>query len=275
MAPVMMFTPRRRWVIGAATLGAAVVVAWAVFHPPFRPDPGVVDPRVREALARVGFEATRGIRSVRMETVEDAVAWTIEQSIVAVDPLMTEKRSERRTHGGFGQASGLYVGPFTVVRFARPWPPLVGDLLPYHFWSSLQMTDFAIDEVRGFPATPGGKLLARVSYSERFADGELAREQRYRLDCDVAKVIEAKEIDARLTGTAARIDCSELLESGSGARRIGLQRPSMGRVRYSYWYVVDKRWSLAIEGGWTVRLGDEEADIAWRSRLLSFEAGKE
>src|SRR5688572_5626793 len=169
---------RRAWILVAAIAGSALV-GWGVFHPEFRPDPALISPEVRKELAKTGFEQTRGIKAARFENVgvmqgENETA-TSDQKIIPIDALVTEKRSLRQAPRETEQTSGLYAGPLAVVSFNRTRFPIIGDLLPYMNWSSTRMTGFVVEQAEGFPRTKGGKLRAKVTYEERYADGKLAQ----------------------------------------------------------------------------------------------------
>ncbi len=254
-----------RWVYVIAAFALALA-GWAFLHPDFRPDPKLVEASVRGELAKTGFKATQGVTSARFESAEsqggESRSLVFRQNIVPVDALLTEKRSKRyakeNTLGVLDEASGLYVGPIAVVRFARVWPPLVGEVLPYHFWSLSRMSEFVVEEHANFPHAPGGRMVARVTYEMRYADGKSAPPDRGRLRCDVRDVVAAGSVDARLSGLAARIDCKEVFEVN-------------GDAAYSHWYILDRGWSIPIEGEHTVRIGDYAEARHWRSKLTSFE----
>lgn len=248
---------------------AAVVLAlagWAFFHPDLRPDPQLVDASVRAELARTGFKATHGVSFASFESHESQGGQSrdvaLRQVIVPVDALLTEKRSRRyvreNTLGVLDEASGLYVGPIAVVRFARVWPALIGELLPYHFWTRARLSEFVIEEKHDFPHAPGGRIVAKLAYEMHHGDGKPAPPDRGRLRCEVRDVVAADSVDARLSGLAARIDCEEVSEVD-------------GDAAYSHWYILDRGWSIALEGEHTFRVGDYSQARRWRSKLMSFE----
>jgi len=269
--------PRRpKWPLVAAGIAATALLGWGIFHPDFRPDPRLVSASVHKELAKTGFKATQGVASAAFETTETVEGqpdhWTARQKIVGIDAVLTEKRTRRETKGTTQQASGLYAGPLTVVRFRRVWPPLIGELLPYQFWTLSRMTEFAVDEARDFPHAPGGRLLARATYEDRYENGELAVTDRWRLRCDVTLVVAAASVDARLTGRASRLECTEVPDPGG--RQIAkpdTQPYVLEDVRYSHWYILDRGWSIPIEGVYTGRVGDVSGAARWRSKLISFE----
>lgn len=271
------FSLRRSWPIAVAALAGLLLIGWGFFHPEFRPDANTVAPSIRQGLARTGFTQTQGVSIARMETVESvggsSVNWTSEQKITPVDGLLTQKQTRRRTRGMSEEYIGLYVGPLIVIRFYRARPPLIADLLPYQFWTSLRMSELTVEEADGFPNTKGGKMRARVTYEERFEDGELAQTERRRLQCDVADIVDAASINSRLSGTAARIDCREELEADG--RQVGVkntQTYSVGNISYSHWYVSNRGWSIPIEGQRNFRLGDSDELFKSSSKLISLES---
>jgi hypothetical protein len=263
----------RAWIV-VASIAVAALIGWGVFHPEFRPDPALISPEVRKELAKTGFEQTRGIKSARFENArgEDETVVS-EQQIFPIDGLVTEKRSLRRAPGETEQTSGLYVGPLAVVSFNRTKHPIVGDLLPYQNWASTHMTRFVVEQAEGFPRTKGGKLLAKVTYEDRHADGTLAQTENRRLRCEVTNVVDAATVVPKLTGQAARIACEEVLESEG--RKPGPAKPqalSLGRNFYMHWYILDHHWSIASEGTLAFQ-GDHRVSIRnWSSKLISFEA---
>lgn len=268
---------RRPWTIAAAAVVASLLIGWGYLHPDFRPDVNTVTPSIREGLSKTGFRQTQGVSAARLETVElgggSSENWTSEQKIIPIDGLITEKRTRQRAKGVTLEFSGLYVGPFAVVRFYRTWPPLIGELLPYQFWSSSRMSAFVVQEVDGFPNTKGGKMRARVMYEDHYPSGELQHTESRRLQCDVAELVDAASISSRLSGIAARIDCRAELEPDG--RRVGasnLQNYSVGTVSYSHWYIFERGWAIPIEGQRVVRLGDTDETIKWSSKLISFES---
>lgn len=233
---------------------------------------------MRAELAKTGFTSARGVSAAEFESL-DSIDGVEEkgvnrQKIAAIDAVLTEKRGRRIMKRYTEQASGLYAGPIAVLRFNRDWPPLIGDLLPYALWTSTRITELAVEERHEFPHASGGRLLARVTYEDRYADGELVQTERVRLRCDVEKLADAASIHASLGGKAALIRCQE--EREPGGRSTGPKHPdtySYEKVRYSHWYVLDSGWSIPLEGEWTLRVNEAAHARKWRSKLLSFEAG--
>src|SRR5262249_14401577 len=83
-----------------AVVGIGLILAgWALFHPAFRPDKSTIAPATREALARTGFASTKDVRAAHFESVYSTEGssdkGTTNQVIVAIDELLTEKRSRR------------------------------------------------------------------------------------------------------------------------------------------------------------------------------------
>lgn len=269
---------RRRWLLWAIAVApaAAAAVGWGAFHPDFRPDARLVSPALRQELGKTGFRATQGVVSARFESVElldgSSEDASSRQKIVAIDGLITEKRSRRYTKGLTREFSGLYVGPIAVVLYERVWPPLVGDLLPYHFWRSTRMSAIVVEQAVNFPHAMGGKLLAKITYENHHGDGEPARSEHVRLRCDVKSVVDAASVNARLSGVAARIDCMELLEADPGAVSSNSRDSAVpDYTKYSHWYIVDRSWSLSIEGEKGFRIGDTALVLTWHSKLVAFE----
>ena len=265
----------RRWSTAIAALAAVSALGWALFHPEFRPDPQIVSAAVRAELAKTGFKSTQRVAAAEFHTYDSVDGMGEEgvsrQKIVPVDAVLTEKRTLRQWKRGKDQASGLYAGPLTALRFNRDWPPLIGDLIPYALWSSTLMTDFALDEQRDFPHAIGGRLVARATYEDRYADGELVQTERVRLRCEVEQIVEAASLHAGLDGKAALIRCRETMES----RQAGSKHPgtySSEHIEYAHWYVLERGWSIAAEGESGFRVNDAPHVRKWRSKLLSFEA---
>jgi hypothetical protein len=270
----------RAWTIAAAAVLAVLLMAWGLFHPEFRPDLNTVNPSIREELAKTGFRQTAGVSAARLEDSEFgerySQSWTAEQKIVPIDGLITEKRTRRRGKGVTEEYSGFYVGPFPVIRFYRVRPPLVGDLLPYQFWSSRRMSQFKVDEIDAFPNTKGGKMRARVTYEAHYPGGEFEETESRRLQCDVTDIVEATSINPRLSGTAARIDCRSELETDG--RRLGVNHPQtqlVGSSTFSYWYIQNRGWAIPLEGQSAVRVDGSDEIFKWTAKLVSFEASGE
>ena len=165
-------------------------------------------------------------------------------------------------------ARALAARPVPVVRAGRkdPATPAYDQEIAAHHE--------AVEERHEFPHASGGSLLARVTYEDRYADGELVQTERVRLRCDVEKLADAASIHASLGGKAALIHCQE--EREPGGRSTGPKHPdtySYEKVRYSHWYVLDSGWSIPLEGEWTLRVNEVAHARKWRSKLLSFEAG--
>lgn len=266
----------RRWAIGGGIALALALLAWGSLHPDFRPDAQAISPSLRKELERTGFRSTQGISAARFEIVESLEGerddWDSRQRIAPVDSLFTEKLTLRRAKGLSQEASGLYVGPLAVVRFRRNRPPFLADLLPYHFWTSERISDFTVEENDRFPGAKGGKMLARITYEEHFADGKLAVKERRRLHCEVAEVVAAASVDPRLSGSAARVECRETLEPDG--RLVGpgnTQTVFIGDIRYAHWYIQDRGWSIAAEGEETGHMESHAAVRRWKSRLMSFD----
>jgi hypothetical protein len=264
----------KRWWTACAVFIGLVLAGWALFHPEFRPDPQTVSAAVRAELAKTGFKSTQGVSAAEFVTHESVDGMGEEgrsrQLIVPVDAVLTEKRTRRQWKGAQEQVSGLYAGPLTALRFDRGWPPLIGDLIPYALWSSTRLTEFAIEERHEFPHASGGRLVARATYEERYADGELIQTERVRLRCEVEKLADAASVHAGLAGKAALLRCKGTRESMQpGPKHPGTY--AYDDVQYAHWYVLERGWSIALEGGSSFRLNDAPHVRKWRSKLLSFE----
>lgn len=269
---------RKRWPVWQIAAGTVALglVAWGLFHPDFRPDPQLVGPSIREELAKTGFKATQGAIAAEFQNVESEEGVSenavTRQKIAPIDALVTEKRGRRYWKAATEENSGLYVGPITVVRMHRIWPPIVGNLLPYSFWASSRMSDFRVEEHHDFPHARGGRLVAKVTYEDRNADGQHLQTERRRLRCDVKDVVDAVSIHAGLSGSAALIECSESLD-GDG-RRVGAGNPEtlvVGHVRFAHWYVIDRGWSIPLEGEYGMRVAGAETVRKWKAKLISFD----
>lgn len=256
-----------------AIVGISIaVVAWGHFRPDFRPDGRQISSSVREELAKAGFAATRGVTSASFETVESSDGysdkWLAQQRVSAYDGLITEKWTDRTTNGQRQQSAGLYVGPFAVLRYTRQWLPIAGTLLPNHLWQPSLMTGFSIERLENFPSRAGGSLIAKVTYEERFATGELAKTESTRLQCGVGKIDKAATFHRQLPGLAARIDCIETTENSvSQENGSGTALPSPSKLSYSHWYVFDHGWSIPFDGEREFQFGS----VKWTSSLTAFE----
>jgi hypothetical protein len=255
---------------------ALVLVGWGVLHPEFRPDANLVSAMMLEEFSKTGFKQTRGISAARFENSQSIDGLTetgiSEQRIVPLNELLTEKRTTRRTTGLPEETTGLYVGPLSVVRFHRTKPPVIGDLLPFHLWTSSRMTKFVVEEVDRFPGTKGGKLRAKVTYEDRYADGQLLQTESRLLQCAVTNLVDAATILPGLSGSAARVECQEELEADG--RKVGPTNPqtwSQGRVSYTHWYIMDNQWSIPSEGEMAIRLHGSDTIRRWTTKVISFE----
>lgn len=266
-------TQRRNAVIGGIV---ATLVAWGLFRPDFRPDGQLISDQVREELVKAGFKSTNGVTSISFETIESGDGytqkWIAQQRIAAHGDLFTEKWTDRSTNGLRQQMTGLYVGPFAVLRYSRQWLPIAGSLLPNHFWQASLMTDLSIDKIENFPDRTGGSFTAKVSYEERFATGEVAKTESSRLQCRVGKIDKAATINPHLPGLAARIDCTETTENSS-SQGVGANAapPSPTKLSYSHWYIFDHGWSIPFEGEREFQFGGLNSRTKWISSLIAFE----
>lgn len=255
---------------------SVAVVAWGLFRPDFRPDGRLISNSVHEELAKAGFVATRGVTSASFEIVESSDGysdkWSTQQRVSAYDGVITEKWTDRTTNGQRQQATGLYVGPFPVLRYSRQWIPIAGSLLPNHHWQSSLMTGFSIERIENFPIRPGGILTAKADYEERFATGELAKTESTRLQCRVRAIARADIVNPRFPGLAARIDCTETTENSSSHRvGGGVGLPSPTKLSYSHWYIFDHGWSIPVEGDREFQFEDIRSQVKWTSTLTAFE----
>ena len=269
--------PTRRWTLWLFALASVIVslLAWGFLHPELTLDNKLVSPTVREQLSKAGFKATQRLVTARFETVESQdghrVTWESHQTIAPVDALFSEKRSRRRIDALSQQFAGLYVGPFAVVRYTRNWPPLIGDLLPYHFWESSRMSDFTIEEKTDFPDKVGGRISASVAYDDRYADGQIGATERRRLLCQITDRVDATSINPGLPGPAVRVDCKDLPQLHNAGITTSDRPQTTGKIVYSHWYLLDFGWSIAVEGEYPVRAGQAESQRKWSSKLISFE----
>lgn len=269
-----------RWAIPAAT-AAAALLAWGLFRPDFRPDAQTLSPTVREGLARTGFQSTQEIVSAKFKTVEEddwgSTDWDSRHEIAPFDSLISQKWIQRDTKGLTQEVSGLYAGPIAVMRFTRNPPPIFGALLPNHFWMSSRLSAFSVEEKIDFPHTVGGRLLAKFAYEEHFAEGALNQTERGSLRCDVAKIVNAESINSRLSGMAARLDCKESLEIFQGSPGVGtnaIRSSRSGHLTYSHWYMLNRGWSIPIEGQYTVSYGEITSPRKWTAKLLAFNVSR-
>jgi hypothetical protein len=252
------------WTIAGA--GVLALAAWALFHPDYHPDPQVIAPAVRAELAKTGFKATQGVRAARYAQVAVLAGQRQEsdmrQEMTPVDALLTERRTRRYAKGNrIGvqeEYASLTVGPLVVARYWRSLPLAIGDFLPYHFWSMSRMSELTVEENAGFPHTAGARLAARIAYDFRHADGVVEPPEHGRLACEVEAVVEARVLADPLPGLAARVHCKEVLER-------------TGTSEFTHWYVIDRGWSVPLEGYVPVAFGNEKLVRNWTSRLLSYE----
>jgi len=267
---------RRRWLAYAGGTGALALLAWGMFHPELRPDVKLTDTAVLAELARTGFASTRNVSLVRYKThdVTDGQPGELigQQSLRAVDPVLTEKRTRRTERSYVEESVGLFAGPFMVLRLTRNRPPLVGGLLPYQFWNTSRMTEFRIDQIRQFPHAVGGTLRARVTYEDKFPDGKLSQTERIILNCEIGAITEATSIDPALSGTAARVDCRETLApEGRIIGEANRQPRYYEKIAFSHWYIHDLGWSFPIQGEQSIRINDETIARTWKTTLISFQ----
>ncbi len=273
---LQQWSSQRRWLTGIAAIVLVGLFAWGTLHPDHRPDASWISSATREDLGKTGFTAIQGIHSAAFEIVESSnghsTTWNTRQRLLARDPLLTERWVDRRTNGFRQQVSGLYIGPLAVVRHRRQWLPIFGDLLPYHFWQSSHMTSFSIEKLENFPSRTGGVLIARISYEDRHATGEIARTEWIRLRCDVRDVIQASSIAPGLTGTAAKLACTEVVEEIMAlARKDQTRSSAQTSDSYTHWYVLDRSWSIPIEGEYTIEIPGLRSLSMWKARLVAFD----
>ena len=116
-------------------------------------------------------------------------------------------------------------------------------------------------------------MLARVTFEDRYAGGELALRETLQLRCAVLNVVAASSVAPRLPGVAARIECEEAPEPGG--REAFAKDPRaivLERSRYSHLYVVDLGWSIAVEGERTFKIDGTPMKETWKNVLESFES---
>jgi hypothetical protein len=265
----------RRWIIVAA-LAAAILLTWILFYPEHKLDAAAISPSVKSEIAKTGFKSVSGITTATFKNQYslDGVVDTVDvrQKITAADELLTEKRSRRYAKFYFEENVGFHVGPFSVLRHTRSVLPIIAFLLPSEFWASSRMAAFTVQHVdTHFPDRPGSMLLAKVTYEDRYAGGELAQTERVQLRCAVGDVIRASSIDSRLPGFASRINCEEQPEpNGRVIAPKGSDSLVLENVKYTHLYVVDLGWSIAVEGERTFQLLGHTATETWKSELKSF-----
>lgn len=134
------------------------------------------------------------------------------------------------------------------------------------------MSTFVLEESSNFPGTKGGTMQARVTYEDRYADGQLLQTENRRLQCVVADLIDAAVITSGLSGSAARIECREVLEPNG--RKVGRANPqtwSQESLTYAHWYVITHRWSIPAQGQTNFRISGGDEIGTWKSKVVSFE----
>jgi hypothetical protein len=275
----MCSEPMRRPLIILPVVLFIGLIGWGFLRPDFRPDPNAIAPGVRAELLKTGFKSTSGTRRAQFETVRSLKGETerlrLEQKIVGIDSIITEKWSVRRSSGLADESTGLYAGPIVVVRHNRAKPPIFGALFPDQFWSSTHLVEFVVEEIKDFPSAKGGRMNARVVYEDRYDGGELMQKERRRLQCEVKDVVSAASVNPGFSGSAARINCREELEPDGLTR--GPKHPgtwSWGHSEFSHWYIRSNGWSIPIEGEGAMREGDVEEVRKWSTTLKSVETAE-
>jgi hypothetical protein len=247
-----------------------------LFHPEYKADPTAISPSVRAEIARAGFRPGPSVTAATFISTRsfegDTETHDVQQTIAQVDELLTEKRSRRYGRRYYEENVGLYAGPLLVIRHTRNVLPVIGSVLPRHFWTSSHVSAFAVQHVdASFPHRSGGVLVASVTYDDHHADGELMQTERVQLRCVVSDVVSAASIDPRLPGMASRVNCEEKPEQdGRVVAPKGHDSVVIENVKYTHLYVPDLGWSIPVEGERTGRMEDVRATERWKSELKSF-----
>ena len=211
---------RWQWV---AIAGFAAVVAWMALHPEMRADHGDIVPGILPQVQKSGFAPAHSVRSMRYELTRTVMGERSEM-VRRIDILPPESGvSERRSRtyqrqnetSAVEQSLGLTVGPIDLVGYSRFNVPFISDLLPYHIWGKRQLVRFDATVTNEFPHSAGGSLRAAITYRGNDASGEPQGDYAGTLDCDVGEVLEAAQVYAGLTGSAARVTCTEKISGGT------------------------------------------------------------
>ena len=240
-----------------------------VLHPDKEVNASELAPEITAALAALGFTATvfpskavfKSIGSFYGES-EDLIR---KQRIRSIGPL-TEKRTRvhlgGNTVGTAEQIVGLYVGPISALRCWRKPPPLIHDILPYHFWICGKLVKFDASTTGGFPNKADGTLEARLQFELVYANGEPAELWAGTTRCRVRAVDQEDHLRKTVGREAVEITCEEELLFGNKTQT---------RFHKSQ-YFPEIGWSVPIEDRQTIKIGSLEApSTEYRHRLLSFE----
>lgn len=209
-------TPSRRILPGiAVAVVAASLVTWLIFRPDRIAELHEVSPEI-VAQVRAAFPDNREIPAtvlIRFRESSDGSLYIRKQLTEPAAPSVLRRGSwlynAANEAGTLEEASSLSIGPVVLVRHSREPLPLIGALLPNHFWHTRVLKRFEVKPGSRYAGAPTEAFEAMIWTEIRFTNGEIREVEQSRLLCTSVERVAARTVHASLVGEATKIRCEE------------------------------------------------------------------
>jgi hypothetical protein len=241
-------------------VGAAVVVlavAWTILRPDRIAQLNEVPPElIAQIETAIPMSRSMSTVSFRFRESLDGSLFIRNQLAEPVTPSVLRRNTKRYNAvneiGVLDETTSLSIGPIQLVRHYREPLPLIGDLLPNHFWTTRTLKGFEAKPTVRFPGVTGETFEAKLVSELRYSNGELRALEESRLVCTSLERVPARSVHASLTGEAVKVRCEDTgaLNAALAANlatalgdEAGLKK-SVHVVMTESWYIEDLAMSV-------------------------------
>lgn len=210
MPSVRVPDPRRRYFTWMGTAVIVLAIAWMILRPDRIAQLDEVPPElIAQVEAAIPMSRPTSTVSFRFRESSDGSLFIRKQFVESATPSILRRNTKpynaANELGALDETTSLSIGPIQLVRHYREPLPLIGDLLPNHFWSTRTLKRFEAKPVTQFPGLTGEKFEAKLVSELRYSNGELRALEESRLVCTSLERVPARNVHASLTGEAVKV----------------------------------------------------------------------
>jgi hypothetical protein len=248
---------RRRYFLWTAATAVVLAIAWMILRPDRIAQLDEVPPElIAQVEAAIPMSRPMSTVSFRFRESSDGSLFIRDQLAEPVTPSVLRRNTKRYNAvneiGVLDETTSLSIGPIQLVRHYREPLPLIGDLLPNHFWTTRTLKRFEARPTVRFPGVTGETFEAKLVSELRYSNGKVRALEESRLVCTSLERVPARSVHASLTGEAVKVRCEDsgALNSalaGHLARALGDEaglKKSVHVVVTESWYIEDLAMSV-------------------------------
>lgn len=247
---------RKHFLWAGATI-AVLAIAWMTLRPDRIAQLDEVPPElIAQVEAAIPMSRPTSTVSLRFRESLDGSLFIRKQFVEPVTPSILRRNTKRYNAvneiGVLDETTSLSIGPIQLVRHYREPLPLIGDLLPNHFWTTRTLKRFEAKPVTRFPGLTGETFEAKLVSELRYSNGELRALEESHLVCTSLERVPARNVHASLTGEAVKVRCEDsgginAALAASLATALGDEaglKKSVHVVMTESWYIEDLAMSI-------------------------------